>query len=275
MAQVDFGYIGKLYDPDQGTERKAWIFVLVLGFSRKMYADIVFDQKTSTWAQLHIQAFQALGGVVETVVPDNLKAAVIRAAFGKSGDAELNRTYRELAGYYNFKVDPAPPREPKKKGKVESGVKYVKRNFIAPREFQNIHDARRRLKAWLETIANSRNHGVTGQKPDALFAEQEKDALSPLPLMPYEMIVWHQARLHKDSHLSFESNLYSAPWQHIGQALWVKASQHSVYIYDDAGKRFATHPRNFKGRRHTLEEHLPPKRSAFRHRNRQYFGRAC
>ena len=49
VAQVDFGYLGRVYDPDTGKERKAYIFVMVLGYSRHLYAEIVFDQKTTTW----------------------------------------------------------------------------------------------------------------------------------------------------------------------------------------------------------------------------------
>ena len=37
VAQVDFGYVGKLLDPRTMTMRKAWVFVMVLGHSRHMY----------------------------------------------------------------------------------------------------------------------------------------------------------------------------------------------------------------------------------------------
>ena len=116
VAQVDFGYVGLLYDPDAGILRKAWVFVLVLGFSRKLFARIVFDQSTATWLRLHQEAFADLGGVVRTVVPDNLKAAVLRAAFGADRDAlALNKSYREQARHYGFVIDPTPVRTPEHK----------------------------------------------------------------------------------------------------------------------------------------------------------------
>ena len=121
VAQVDFGYVGKLFDPTTMTLRKAWCFVMVLGFSRHMVVRVVFDQRIETWLALHVEAFAELGGVPVTVVPDNLKAAVIRAAFSVDDLSELNRSYRDFARYYNFKVDPTPPYDPGKKGKVESG----------------------------------------------------------------------------------------------------------------------------------------------------------
>jgi transposase len=122
VAQVDFGYAGKLWDAAAGMPRKAWVFVMVLGYSRHQYAEVVFDQRTVTWLELHQRAFARLGGVPCVIVPDNLKAAVIRAAFGVSGVPELNRSYRELARHYGFRVDPTPPRSPDYKGKLESGV---------------------------------------------------------------------------------------------------------------------------------------------------------
>ena len=106
---------------------------MVLGYSRHLVCRLVFDQRIETWLQCHVEAFAELGGVPAVLVPDNLKAAVIRAAFGVAGTTTLNRSYRECARHYGFKVDPAPIRSPEKKGKVEAAVKYVKRNFFAAR----------------------------------------------------------------------------------------------------------------------------------------------
>ena len=130
VAQVDFVYAGKRYDPARGVMRKTWLFVMTLGFSRLMYCELVFDQKIETWVRLHVDAFQFFGGVPRVIVPDNLKAAVTRAAFGIDGDATINRTYRELARHFGFQIDPTPPRSPEKKGKVERDGGYVKRNFL-------------------------------------------------------------------------------------------------------------------------------------------------
>jgi transposase len=41
---------------------------------------VVFDQRTTTWLELHQRAFTSLSGVPHVLVPDNLQAAVIRAA---------------------------------------------------------------------------------------------------------------------------------------------------------------------------------------------------
>ncbi len=208
VGQVDFGYLGKVYDPEVDKERKAYIFVLVLGFSRHMYAEIVLNQKTDTWLQLHINAFEKLKGVIGTIVPDNLKAAVIRAAFGSDGRTELNRSFQEMARYYGFEVVPTPVRAPKKKGKVESGVKYVKRNFHAPRRDWDLHQLRRELPQWIEKTAGGRDHGTTHQAPLELFQTQELQHLLPLPDQPYEMVVWKEATVYSNNHIIYEYAYY-------------------------------------------------------------------
>lgn len=271
VAQVDFGYVGKLYDPATKTRRKAWCFVMVLGYSRHMVVRVVFDQKIETWLALHVEAFAELGGVIETVVPDNLKAAVIRAAFAVDGTTELNRSYRELARHYGFKVDPTPPYAPSKKGKVEAGVKYVKGNFFAGREESNVEELRLELARWTRDIAGMRVHGTTHQRPLEVFSEVEKTALLPLPAKPYELVLWKKARVHADSHLVFDKRLYSAPWTLIDQSLWVRATKNTITIFAPDDERVATHDRIGHGLRSTVETHLPEHRRDLRHRSRSYW----
>jgi len=161
VAQVDFGDVGKLYDPASRVLRRAYVFVMVLGYSRHMFAQIVFDQSTETWMRLHVEAFDYFGGVPAVIVPDNLKAAVIRAAFAVDDKSVLNRSYRELARHHGFKIDPTPPYTPEHKGKVESAVKYVKHNFMRARDELDVGVLRRQLGEWLVEIAGKRTHGTT------------------------------------------------------------------------------------------------------------------
>jgi transposase len=269
VAQVDFGEVGRLFDPVTRTLRRAWVFVLVLGHSRHMWADITFDQKTETWLRLHAEAFKDLGGVVRTVVPDNLKAAVVRAAFGTDEATTLNRSYRELARAFGFKVDPAPVRQPKKKGKVEAAVKYVKRNFFAARTFADVDEARRELRRWVVEIAGTRVHGTTHRRPLEVFEATERAALLPLPPAPFELVVWHEAKVHADCHVAFDGALYSVPWKHQHAKVWIRATASSVLIYL-GDERIADHSRRPSGRA-TREEHLPAERAAHRHRSRDYW----
>jgi len=270
VAQVDFGYVGRLYDPRARVMRKAWVFVMVLGYSRHMFARIVFDQTTETWLRLHVEAFEELGGVVEVVVPDNLKAAVIRAAFGIDGGTALNRSYRELARHCNFKVDPTPIYDPGKKGKVESGVKYVKRNFFKSRAGGDADLVAAELQRWVYEIAGTREHGTTHRRPLEVFRELEQAVLQPLPGRRFEPVVWKEATVHRDSHVIFDKRLYSVPWKLIEKVVWVRASASTVAIFwDDA--RVATHDRRGPGHRSTVDAHLPEHRADLRHRSRSYW----
>ena len=271
IAQVDFGYAGRHWDPLTGQLRKAWVFVMVLGHSRHQFSRVVFDQRTETWIRLHEHAFRFFGGVPRTIVPDNLKAAVIRAAFGISEPGcALNRSYRELARHYGFKVDPTPPAAPKKKGKVESCVKYVKNNALRGRDGESIDDVNAALERWVLEIAGTRVHGTTSKQPLSVFEAEERMALLELPSRPYEPVTWKKATVHQDSHVVFERRMYSVPWQLVGREVWVRAIPGTVTIYFE-DERQATHRREGKTPWSTDEAHLPEMRVALRHRSRGYW----
>jgi hypothetical protein len=195
---------------------------------------------------------------------------VIRAAFGVDGGTALNRSYRELARHYRFKVDPAPIYQPKKKGKVESGVGYVKGNFFAGRDSEDVELVRRELRRWVSEIAGRREHGTTGRRPIEVFEREERAALGPLPGVPYEPVEWREATVHRDSHVAFDRRLYSVPWRLIGKRLWLRATATTVAVYAD-DVRVATHERRGHGLRSTMEEHLPEHRADLRHRSRDYW----
>jgi hypothetical protein len=269
VAQVDFVHAGERYDPLRGVLRRSWLFVMTLGFSRHMYADLVFDQTAVTWAEEHVKAFEFFGGVPRVIVPDNLKAAVVRAAFGVD-DPVLHRNYRELARHHGFQVDPAPPRAPQKKGKVERGGGYVKHNFLATLESRDVDEDRKALRRWLLEVAGRRRHGTTGRAPLDLFEEEEHAALLPLPVRRWEPVTWRKARLHRDSHVQVDGAFYSAPWRFLSQELWVRATPGVIAIYHQ-DEHLVTHSRARRGQRRTVESHLPEHRRDLRHRSRDYW----
>jgi len=270
VAQVDFGYVGKLYDSEAGKLRKAWVFVMTLGYSRHMVARLVFDQKIETWLRLHIECFEELGGVPRTIVPDNLKAAVIRAAFGVNEETVLNRSYRELARHYGFVVDPTPPRSPEKKGKVESSVRYVKSNYFKAHAPEDVRDARVGLQRWLVDIAGQRRHGTTRQRPAEVFQQEERSLLAPLPRERMELVAWQRAKVHRDCHVVFRGEFYSTPWHLVGKQLELRVTRVAVTVYHE-DSYICTHDRVHRGKRATIESHLPDQRSALRHRSREHW----
>jgi hypothetical protein len=195
---------------------------------------------------------------------------VIRTAFGVEGPTALNRSYRELARHYGFKVDPTPVRDPEKKGKVESGVKYVKRNFFRGRAGQDVDLAAPALNRWVHEIAGTREHGTTHRRPLEVFRELEQAVLKPLPALRFELALWKEATVHRDSHVIFEKRLYSVPWKLIEKTVWVRATASTITIFFD-DVRVATHDRRGPGHRSTVETHLPEHRADLRHRSRSYW----
>ncbi|MEA2640604.1 MAG: hypothetical protein QOF51_1998, partial [Chloroflexota bacterium] len=257
-AQVDFGYAGLTVDPMSGRARKSWVFVLVLSSSRHLYAEVVFDQRVETWLLCHAHAFAHFGGVPARVVPDNLKAAIVRASFT---EPVAQRAYRECAAPYGFLIDPTPPRMPHLKGKVENGVHYVKRNFLAGRDVEPLDERNRKLQHWTTAVAGVRIHGTIKAAPLARFQAVEQAPLTPLPPVPYDLANWKQATVHRDCHPCFEAAYYSAPYRLVGQQLWIRGGARTVELYTADHQLVATHDRaTAPGQRQTTLAHLPPEK---------------
>jgi len=267
-AQVDFGLGPKLIDEGTGEVLSTWIFVMVLAWSRHMYAEIVLRQDVETWLGCHRHAFEWFGGVPQKITIDNPKCAITRACYY---DPVVQRSYAEYAEGYGFIVEACPPRQPKKKGRVESGVEYVKKNFLPLRQFRNQVDANRQLTSWILETAGNRIHGSTHEKPLTLFAGTESLFLKRLPDKPPECAVWAKVTVHGDCHVQFLKCRYSVPYQLLRQVLWLRASETmTIHIYHDHNL-VAIHPCLFKhGSRRTLQEHLPPNALAYKMRDSQW-----
>ena len=260
MAQVDFGSGPKIIDKVTGEQFPTWFFVMTMAFSRHQYVEVVKDQKVATWLGCHRRAFKFFAGVPAKVMIDNLKSAITKASWH---DPEVQRSYAECAEGYGFLILPCPPRDPKKKGRVESGVKYIKRNFMPLREFRGLADANRQLKEWIFETAGTRVHGTTKQKPLTLFADIEKELLNPLPDVPPELAIWAKHKLHGNCHLQFEKAFYSAPFRLVHSELWVRTSETTVKIFKNYELQ-AIHPRLHRpGAKSTIQDHLPPEAVAW------------
>lgn len=257
-AQVDFG-AGPTLEHPAGGQRRTWAFVMTLCFSRHQYVEFVWDQTVATWLGCHRRAFEWFAAVPARVIIDNAKCAIIKACIR---DPEVQRSYADCAEGYGFKIDPCPPHDPQKKGIVESGVKYLKGNFLPLKSFRDLTDLNRQAKAWVLDEAGTRRHGTTGEAPLFRF-EIERAMLLPLPAVAPDLGVWSQANVHPDCHIQFEHAYYSAPFSLVGKLLWFKATDGMVTIYHDF-KPVAAHGRTHKhGDRRTVNDHLPPDAQAF------------
>jgi transposase len=259
-AQVDFGAGPVITDAITGASFKSWFFVMTLCWSRHQYAEFVRDQSVETWLTCHRHAFEAFGGVVGRVIIDNPKCAITRACIR---EPEVQRAYAELAEGYSFRISPCPPADPAKKGIVEAGVKYVKRNFLALRSFRSLADANQQLAQWVGEVAGNRCHGSTREKPLTRFSEVERALLRPLPDVPPVLATWAKVTVHRDAHVQFGKCLYSVPYARVGQALWLRATTTTVQLFHEH-QMVATHPRlKDPGRRSTVRDHLPPEALAY------------
>ena len=265
-AQVDFGSVGQLVDPRTGVAHLAYVFVMTLCFSRHQYAELVFDQKIATWVGCHRRAFESFGGVPHRIVPDNLKAAVVLASFD---DPVLGEAYRRLAQHYGCLISPTRPRTPEHKGKVESGVHYVQRNFMAGQQFADIAVANERLRVWVSDIAGTRHHGTTGQAPLAVFRATEQAALFALPAKPFDLLEVRPVKVHQDCHVQIAGSFYSVPWRLVGHQLDAYIGERVVELYQDADL-VSTHLRaHAPGEWHTRLEHYPEDKAAYLERTPQ------
>lgn len=195
---------------------------------------------------------------------------MIRAAFAVDDETALNKSCRELARHYVFKLDPTSYRSPKDKARVEAGVKCTKGNFFKTRCDEDGAVVRVNLQRWTDDIAKVRDHGTTRRRQIDVVVEDEKAALLPPPQKRYELIVWSKAHVHRDCHVALDNAVYSVPWTLVGEDIEVRAKPSSLAMFFK-DTRVAKHEREPKGKSSTKEEHLPEVRRNHRHRNRAYW----
>jgi transposase len=237
IMEVDFGYLGIFFDLSENRNRKVWCFSARLNHSRKAYRQICLNQSSETFLECHIRAFEHFGGVPEKVVPDNLKAAVIKASFH---EPLLNRAYRSLAEHYGFFINPCLPYTPQHKGGVESDIKYVKNNFLplfketqrkSGRDNPHISDLTAALEEWDRNTADVRKIRGVGRSPAFLFESEEKSALKSLPTFRWEPVTFALCKVAPDFRVQFKKAYYSVPYRFIGKQVLVRSDLHSVQIY--------------------------------------------
>jgi len=258
-AQVDFGYAGRMIDPQTGQLRKAWAFVMLLSWSRHQYVEFVWDQKVETFLRGHRNAFEFFSGVSGRVRIDNLKAAILKAVFD---DPQVQQSYRECAEHYGFLIAPCRVATPEHKGKVEQGgVHYVVRNFLGGREPTSLTQANRDVLIWCNTTAGLRIHGTTKEKPLERFEQVEKARLKSLPESPYDLAIWKQVKVYRDCYVVFDHAFYSVPYRLYPGKVWVCGGNQQVRIFDQKYHLVATHERaTHPGQRLTHLDHLPPEK---------------
>jgi len=250
-AQVDFGYLG--YTLYKGKKRKTWVFNMRLSYSRLDYYEIVYDQRVETFIRCHINAFNYFGGIPQYVKIDNLKSAILQANFYEPIYQEL---YKNFASHYGFSPLPCRVRRPNDKGKVESGIKYVKNNFFLGRKFSDEQDLKEKLARWCNKV-NYRIHGTTRKVPKEVFEKEEKIKLTPLPQEEFKLISVGIRKVYHDCHIYVDYNYYSVPFEYVGKEVEIELSKNLLKVFYQ-GKEIALHSRlSDRGKFSTNNSHYP------------------
>src|ERR1700722_1225105 len=208
QAQVDFARFEVEFTDEPGVRRIVWLFSMVLGYSRLIWARFVVHQDLQSVLRCHIAALEAIGGAPRTILYDRMKTAVI----GEDGDGLVvyNRALVDLARHYGFQPRACRPYRAKTKGKVERPFRYIREDFFLGASFRNLDDLNAQLRHWLDTVANPRVHATTQRVVNEAFAE-ERASLKALPRVPYRSVLRLERRASHEGMVSVGGNLYSVP----------------------------------------------------------------
>jgi transposase len=225
-AQVDWGAFGTV--PVGQTHRRLSFFVMVLCYSRMLYVEFTVSQTMEHFLACHQHAFEFFGGIPHKIMVDNLKSAVLKRALGEA--PVLNPKYLDFATHNGFTITPCNVGKGNEKGRVENGVGYVKKNFLAGLELPDFSALNPAARHWLDTVANVRLHGETKATPTALW-HKERPSLRPLPLHPFDIATVSQVRASRQFRITLETNRYSVPAHYAGHALTLKTYPDRLCIY--------------------------------------------
>ncbi len=275
QGQVDWANFGGL---QVGHARRVLsCFVLVLSWSRAVYARFALDQTLESFLRGHVEAFAALGGVPRVLLYDNLKSVVLE----RSGEhIRFHPRLLELAGHYHFAPQPCAVARGNEKGRVERMIQYLRHAFFAARPFTSIADLNTQLAQWIAETAHPRPvpDDPSGRRvADAL--DEERARLLPLPEHPFACDLVRSVSAGKTPYLRFDGNDYSIPHTLIRRPLTLVASESEVRILNGVTE-VARHPRSYdRGQRIEAEAHLAAltaaKRRAHDLRGRAHLRQVC
>jgi transposase len=238
QAQVDFAHFKVAFADEPGQLRVVWLFSLVLGHSRYLWARFCLHQDLQTLLRLHIEAFEHLGGVPREILYDRMKTAVL----GEGEDEHIvyNRSLLALAGHYGFSPRACKAYRAKTKGKVERPYRYIRQDFFLGGRFANLDDLNAQLQRWLETVANARVHGTTDRVVAEHFA-QERVSLGSLPPGAFNATLKLERRISHEGMVSVGGNRYSVPDGTRSRTVEVHTLAQEIRIFED-GALIAVHP---------------------------------
>jgi transposase len=225
QAQADWAYCGRFTDA-AGKLISIYCFVIILSYSRAMYVEFTTSMKLPLLIGCHLRAFDYFGGWVESILYDNMKQVRIDAQ-------TLNPLFVDFANHYGITIKTHRPRRPRTKGKVERMVDYIKDNFLNGRTFIDLSDLNTQCLNWLETVAHTRIHATTEQRPCDLLA-QERSALVPLEsITPYRLTLKDSRVVDASGFVRYRGSRYSVPPNHVGSTVLIEEGAATLRIRSD------------------------------------------
>jgi transposase len=220
QAQVDWGQLTVRLG---GVATKVHILVMTLGYSRRAYAEGFLHERMPNLLAAHESAFAHFGGRCETLLYDRMRTVVLGTTTDAAGAGrpKLNTTFDAFARHWGFTPRLCQAYRAKTKGKVESGVKYVKRNFAPGRVFRDLEDFNVQLAAWQAEVADQRIHGTTHQRPIERFAEEAPALVPTASQASFLQALVRDRVVAEDWLVSIEGNRYSVPFGLIGKTVQV------------------------------------------------------
>ncbi len=251
---IDWGYLWMV--EHEGRRRKLWAFVGVLGYSRFMVVRLMTCCDQAHTLETLADMYDELGGVPRRTTSDNPKIFAYQA---HRYEPIIHPIYERFAAHYGTTIECLPPKAPEKKGKVERPMPYVRRLLEAYSGDRNDIAAVQEYLNRKLSIANARRHGTTTERPVDRFEKEERLALKPLPVAPYDLEHYHEGTVRRDGHVRFQNKYYSVAEQYIGAPVAIIGNSRQVSIYRQ-GKLIEVHERvtsrsQFKS---TKRHHLKP-----------------
>ena len=249
VAELDFGRLGLIQDPETGRRRTAWALIVVLAHSRHSFVWPTFSQKLEDVIAGLEAAWAFFGGIPRYLVIDNFPAVVAGA---DALHPRLTRGLLEYSQHRGFITDPARVRHPKDKPHVERGVQYVRERFFRGSNFASLEEMRLAARRWCRDVAGMRVHGTTRRRPLQVFRDEERQALVPWDGEPYEghSLAHCQGPSRSPRGLPVRPLLGAVVLCPPGQRVEIGLGSKLVRIYH-RGRLLKLHPRQPRGGRST------------------------
>ncbi len=226
QAQVDFGEFQM--EEASGAIRKIYLFSMILGYSRRIYAEFVDQCDLPTFLDCHIRAFEYFGGVPEEILYDRMKNVFIGRISGKD---KFNDTLVGFALHYGFKPLVAPAYAAWVKGKVERPYHFIREGFWRGYGFICRQNANGDLWQWLQ-LKDQRVHGTTHDVVLERF-DRERPHLQTLPPQAFDTSWRVYRKVYKDCTIRFEGNSYVVPHTLVRKDLVLRVKDKMMRIFED------------------------------------------